>query len=223
MSILENDVGINTAKLLLEIEAVHFNLEKPFTLTSGLISPVYIDCRRIISYPKVRNTLINFCCDIIVEKIGLKNVESLVGGETAGIPFAAFLANKLDLPMHYVRKKPKGFGINAHIEGNNIKGKKVILVEDLSTDGGTKIKFCESIRKAGAEVKETIVIFYYNIFTSSPQELKKNSINLNYLACWWDILNYCKEVKNIIDQETIFQIEKFLVSPLDWSNKFENK
>ena len=223
MSILENDVGINTAKLLLEIEAVHFNLKKPFTLTSGLKSPVYIDCRRIISYPKVRNTLINFCCDIIVEKIGLKNVESLVGGETAGIPFAAFLANQLDLPMHYVRKKPKGFGINAHIEGNNIRGKKVILVEDLSTDGGTKLKFCESIRKAGAEVKETIVIFYYNIFSSSPQELKKNSINLNYLACWWDILYYCKEVKNIIDQETIFQIEKFLVSPLEWSNKFENK
>ena len=69
MSILENDLGINTAKLLLEIEAVHFNLEKPFTLTSGLKSPVYIDCRRIISYPKVRNTLVNFCCDIIVEKM----------------------------------------------------------------------------------------------------------------------------------------------------------
>ena len=89
-----------------------------------------------------------------------------------------------------------------YIEGNNIKGKKVILlVEDLTTDGGSKIKFCNSIRKAGATVEETIVLFYYNIFDDVPDKLKKSGINLFYLACWWDILNYCKEKKSIIDNE----------------------
>ena len=223
MKKLDDKIARTTAKFLLEINAIHFNSVSPFTLTSGLKSPVYIDCRKLISYPKARSILINFCSDIVVNKIGLDKVESLVGGETAGIPFASFLASKLELPMHYVRKKPKGFGVNNYIEGNNIKGKKVILVEDLTTDGGSKIKFCNSIRKAGATVEETIVLFYYNIFDGVPDKLKKSGINLNYLACWWDILNYCKEDKSIIDNETITQIEQFLISPEEWSNNHSNK
>ena len=223
MKKLDDKIARTTAKFLLEINAIHFNSISPFTLTSGLKSPVYIDCRKLISYPKARSILINFCSDIVVNKIGLDKVESLVGGETAGIPFASFLASKLELPMHYVRKKPKGFGVNNYIEGNNIKGKKVILVEDLTTDGGSKIKFCNSIRKAGATVEETIVLFYYNIFDDVPDKLKKSGINLNYLACWWDILNYCKEDKSIIDNETITQIEQFLISPEEWSNNHSNK
>lgn len=223
MKKLDDKIARTTAKFLLEINAIHFNSVSPFTLTSGLKSPVYIDCRKLISYPKARSILINFCSDIVVNKIGLDKVESLVGGETAGIPFASFLASKLELPMHYVRKKPKGFGVNNYIEGNNIKGKKVILVEDLTTDGGSKIKFCNSIRKAGATVEETIVLFYYNIFDDVPDKLKKSGINLNYLACWWDILNYCKEDKSIIDNETIFQIEQFLISPKKWSENHNNK
>ena len=223
MKKLDDKIARTTAKFLLEINAIHFNSVSPFTLTSGLKSPVYIDCRKLISYPKARSILINFCSDIVVNKIGLDKVESLVGGETAGIPFASFLASKLELPMHYVRKKPKGFGVNNYIEGNNIKGKKVILVEDLTTDGGSKIKFCNSIRKAGATVEETIVLFYYNIFDDVPDKLKKSGINLNYLACWWDILNYCKEEKSIVDNETITQIEQFLISPKEWSNNHSNK
>ena len=223
MKKLDDKIARTTAKFLLEINAIHFNSVSPFTLTSGLKSPVYIDCRKLISYPKARSILINFCSDIVVNKIGLDKVESLVGGETAGIPFASFLASKLELPMHYVRKKPKGFGVNNYIEGNNIKGKKVILVEDLTTDGGSKIKFCNSIRKAGATVEETIVLFYYNIFDDVPDKLKKSGINLNYLACWWDILNYCKEDKSIIDNETITQIEQFLISPKEWSKNHSNK
>ena len=223
MKKLDDKIARTTAKFLLEINAIHFNSVSPFTLTSGLKSPVYIDCRKLISYPKARSILINFCSDIVVNKIGLDRVESLVGGETAGIPFASFLASKLELPMHYVRKKPKGFGVNNYIEGNNIKGKKVILVEDLTTDGGSKIKFCNSIRKAGATVEETIVLFYYNIFDDVPDKLKKSGINLNYLACWWDILNYCKEDKSIVNNETITQIEQFLISPKEWSNNHSNK
>ena len=223
MKKLDDKIARTTAKFLLEINAIHFNSVSPFILTSGLKSPVYIDCRKLISYPKARSILINFLSDIVVNKIGLDKVESLVGGETAGIPFASFLASKLELPMHYVRKKPKGFGVNNYIEGNNIKGKRVILVEDLTTDGGSKIKFCNSIRKAGATVEETIVLFYYNIFDDVPDKLKKSGINLNYLACWWDILNYCKEDKSIIDNETITQIEQFLISPEEWSNNHSNK
>ena len=221
---MTNKVKINkenaakmTARLLLGMKAIHFNPEKPFTLTSGIKSPVYIDCRRIISHPEARTILIGFCADIIISQIGIEQIDSLVGGETAGIPFAAFLAERLKLPMNYVRKKPKGFGRDAQIEGESIAGKKVVLVEDLSTDGGSKINFCNAIRAAGAEVADTIVIFYYDIFRAVPQKLEVLNIQLHYLATWWDILKFCKAEGSEWSNDTLDQIENFLLEPQKWS------
>ena len=206
-----------TARLLLEINAIHFNFEKPFTLTSGIKSPVYIDCRKIISHPEARTILMGFCADIITSRIGIQQINSLVGGETAGIPFAAFLSERLELPMNYVRKEPKGFGRDAQIEGDSIVGKKVVLIEDLSTDGGSKIHFCNAIRTAGAEVAHTLVIFYYDIFEAVPQKLEALNIQLHYLASWWDILKFCKEEGSEWSNDTLVQIENFLMDPQKWS------
>ena len=212
----ENSAKI-TARLLLEINAIHFNFEKPFTLTSGIKSPVYIDCRKIISHPKARTILMGFCADIITSRIGIQQINSLVGGETAGIPFAAFLSERLELPMNYVRKEPKGFGRDAQIEGESIAGKRVVLVEDLSTDGGSKINFCNAIRAAGAEVADTIVIFYYDIFRAVPKKLEVLNIQLHYLATWWDILKFCKAEGSEWSNDTLDQIENFLLEPQKWS------
>ena len=208
-----------TAKTLLAIDAIHFNSQTPFTLTSGIRSPVYIDCRKLISHPKARRILMDFCADIILKNIGCHQVDSLVGGETAGIPFAAFLAERLNLPMHYVRKKPKGFGRDAQIEGESIVGKKVILIEDLTTDGGSKIKFCNALRDAGAEVEHTIVIFYYNIFPNITGKLEKLGLQLHYLASWWDVLKFCRDESSEWNNETLDQIEAFLASPIEWSKQ----
>ena len=184
-----------TAKMLLEIDAVHFRTDKPFMFTSGLASPIYIDCRKLISYPRIRNTLMDFAASVVMREVGFEQIDSVTGGETAGIPFAAWLADKLNLPMHYVRKKPKGFGRDAQIEGNSIDGKRVLLVEDLTTDGGSKIKFCEAIRNAGAEISDTVVVFYYDIFPESRENLEKIGLNLHYLATWRDVLAVCKNQK----------------------------
>lgn len=205
-----------TAKMLLEINAVHFRTDKPFMFTSGLASPVYIDCRKLISYPRIRNTLMDFTAGIVMRDIGFEQIDSVTGGETAGIPFAAWLADKLNLPMHYVRKKPKGFGRDAQIEGNSIEGKQVLLVEDLTTDGGSKIKFCEAIRSAGAEITDTVVVFYYDIFPESRENLEKIGLKLHHLATWRDILAICKK-QNYFDPETLTQVESFLDNPLAWS------
>ena len=197
-----------TVKTLLAIDAIHFNFREPFTLTSGIRSPVYIDCRKLISYPEARGILMNFCADTILEEIGLEKVDSLVGGETAGIPFAAFLAERLQLPMHYVRKKPKGFGRDAQIEGGSIAGKKVVLIEDLTTDGGSKIKFCDALRNAGARIEHTIVIFYYNIFPKVTEKLEKLGIQLHYLASWWDVLKFCRDESSKWNNETLDQTKR---------------
>ncbi len=208
-----------TARTLMEIDAIHFNSQKPFTLTSGIQSPVYIDCRKVISYPEARRVLMNYCSEIILEDIGLDKVDSLVGGETAGIPFAAFLAEKLDLPMHYVRKKPKGFGRDAQIEGESICGKKVILIEDLTTDGGSKIKFCNALRDAGAVIANTVVIFYYSIFPNVPEKLAQSGLKLHYLASWWDVLKFCRAEDTKWNNKILDEIEQFLSEPTEWARK----
>ena len=120
-----------TAKMLIEVKAVKFNVDIPFKFTSGWTSPVYIDCRKLISYPRIRHTLMDFASSVITRKIGFETINSIAGGETAGIPFAAWIADRLMLPMQYVRKKPKGFGRNAQIEGDFLENSKILLVEDL--------------------------------------------------------------------------------------------
>ncbi len=97
-----------TAKMLLEIGAVHFDTDKPYTLASGIVSPSYIDCRKLISYPRIRAAVMDFMTASILRDAGFEAFDSVAGGETAGIPFAAWIAERMGLPMQYVRKKPKG-------------------------------------------------------------------------------------------------------------------
>src|SRR6201995_2267077 len=119
-----------TAKMLLEVEAVRFMEDKPFIFTSGWASPVYTDCRRLISFPRVRQTLIDFGAATVLRDAGFEQFDAVAGGGTAGLPFAAWMADKLGLPMLYVRKKAKGFGRNAQIEGYFGEGDRILLVED---------------------------------------------------------------------------------------------
>lgn len=205
-----------SAKMLLEIGAINFRPNDPYILTSGKASPVYIDCRKIISFPRVRSTLMDFGASTIMRDIGFESIDAVAGGETAGIPFAAWLAERLSLPMQYVRKKPKGFGRDAQIEGHLEEGSKVLLVEDLTTDGGSKITFCDALRKAGAEVTDTFVIFFYDIFPDTRKNLADAGINLHSLTTWWDVLKVCKE-SNQMDSRSIAEIESFLNSPVEWS------
>src|ERR1700680_4293116 len=123
-----------TAKMFLEAEAVRFMADKPFIFTSGWASPVYTDCRRLISFPRVRRTLIDFVAATAMREIGFEHLDAVAGGETAGIPFAAWMADRLALPMLYVRKKPKGFGRNAQIEGHIIEGQRVLPGEDMTSE-----------------------------------------------------------------------------------------
>ena len=167
----DRDAALTTAKLLLEIKAVNFRPEEPYTLTSGWKSPVYIDCRKIIYFPRARAKI----CDLAVEKVtrhvGIEAIQAMAGGETAGIPFAAWIAERMHAPMAYVRKQPKGFGRNSLIEGDVPEGLNTLLVEDLTTDGGIKIQFAKALRDAGAICNHTFVVFFYGVFPGSFETL----------------------------------------------------
>ena len=205
-----------TAKMLVEVEAVRFSSDEPFKFTSGWASPVYIDCRKLISYPRVRQSLMDFAVSVIARNVGFESIDSVCGGETAGIPFAAWISDRLMLPMQYVRKKAKGFGRNAQIEGDFDDGARILLVEDLTTDGNSKIKFCEALREAGATVDHTFVVFYYDIFPHTRDALDQIGLEMHSLATWWDVLKVAKEF-NYFDTGSIGEVEKFLNQPMEWS------
>ncbi len=206
-----------TARMLLEIKAVHFNAETPFTLASGLPSPTYIDCRKLISHPRIRSTLMDFLTVTVMRNAGFEAFDNIAGGETAGIPFAAMVAERMGLPMTYVRKKPKGYGRNARIEGDMSEGQRVLLVEDLTTDGGSKLSFVDAIRETGATCGHTAVIFYYGIFPQTEKTLGDHGITLHSLCTWWDVLAEAK-AQGAFDTATLTEVEAFLNAPTEWQN-----
>ena len=213
----KEEIARLTARMLLEIKAVHFNADEPFTLASGLPSPTYIDCRKLISYPRIRSTLMDFLACTVLREAGFEAFDNIAGGETAGIPFAAMVAERLGLPMTYVRKKPKGYGRNARIEGAMTEGERVLLVEDLTTDGGSKLSFVDAIRDTGATCGHTAVIFYYGIFPETVKTLGDHGVQLHHLCTWWDVLEEAR-AQEAFDANTLREVEAFLTQPRAWQD-----
>ena len=207
-----------SARMLLEIGAVNFNTDEPYTLASGLPSPSYIDCRKLISFPRIRSTLMDFMAVTVMRNAGFEAFDNIAGGETAGIPFAALVAERLALPMTYVRKKPKGYGRNARIEGAMSEGERVLLVEDLTTDGGSKLSFVDAIRETGATCGHTAVIFYYDIFPETTKTLGDHGVQLHYLCTWWDVLAEAK-AQGAFSDATLAEVERFLKAPRAWQEE----
>lgn len=205
-----------TARALLDIGAIHCNAREPFKLTSGRLSPVYIDCRKIISYPAERARLMDLGVDLIRRDLAGEPLDMIAGGETAGIPFAAWIAERMNLPMLYVRKQPKGFGRMAQIEGDLKEGARVLLVEDLATDGGSKVHFCAALRNAGAVVNRAFVIFHYGIFAASEKILSSIGVKLLALATWHDVLAVAEAEKRFNAAE-LAAIKSFIAEPENWT------
>ncbi len=195
------------ADILLNIGCVNINFKKKFTLTSGKKSPVYVDCRKLISFPKEREIVINEMTKLIKSKY--KNKVLVAGGETAGIPYSSFISHKLKYPMVYIRKQPKGFGKGNLIEGEFKKKSTSILIEDMATDAGSKLHFINSLRKNSLTVKDIYVVFFYNIYPTAKRNLTKMRVNLNYLASWHDILEVSP--KYISNKEQL-KLEQYISS-----------
>lgn len=215
---MENNYQQKIARILIDIESVRFSFEEPFTLTSGLKSPVYVDCRKIISYVKERSIILDCALNYFIEK--KIKFDLLAGGETAGIPYAAFFAEILKKPMIYIRKKPKGFGKNQQIEGQYTKNQKVILIEDLATDGGSKVIFLEALQNANLEISDIFVIFYYDIFDIKKTSLRSFNVNIHSLCTWKNIIEVMKQEK-LYSHNHIKNLEDFLKNPNQWRLKLK--
>lgn len=211
-----SETAARTARILFEIKAVLFNAEKPFIFTSGSASPVYIDCRKLISFPRARRAVIGMLTQQLYDNAGHECFDAVAGGETAGISYAAWMSDAMDLPMLYVRKQPKGFGRMAQIEGDLREGQRVLLVEDLASQGTSKVKFVEALRTAGAVVEHVGVVFHYGIYAKSDTTMTQLGVKLHGLCTWWDALAVAR-AQNYFDAKTLGEVEKYLHAPEEWS------
>jgi len=213
MSFSPKDAAETTARILLDTESVLFNIDPPYTYTSGRKGPVYVDCRRLISFPAERKILM----DIAAESIAAQapGIDVIAGGETAGIPYAAFIADRMNKPMIYVRKKAKGVGRNAQIEGHLDNNKKVLICEDLQNYGTSVKVFVDALRAADAAVDTVFVLFTYG-HASTKKEMQDLGMKTIALSNWESVLSIAR-AENRFDVATLDSVEKFLADPVTWS------
>ncbi|NLK63402.1 MAG: orotate phosphoribosyltransferase [Fusobacteria bacterium] len=201
------DFKNEVAKKLLEIKAVALSPNDPFTWASGIKSPIYCDNRLTLSYPMIRDLIATGLKSIIEEKFG--NVKVLVGTATAGIPHAAWVAQKMNMPMAYVRSSAKDHGKNNQIEGIVNKGDNVVVIEDLISTGGSSLKVVEALKDAGANVLGLVAIFTYN-FEDATNKFKESGVEFYTLSDYDTLVGVALEsnyIKNA-DIETLREWRK---------------
>ncbi|AHC73455.1 orotate phosphoribosyltransferase [Candidatus Endolissoclinum faulkneri L5] len=206
----------SAADILLEIQAVYISKNKPFIFTSGRLSPIYVDCRKIISFPIARRQLIAMGVEQLIALNDETAFDMVAGGETAGIPFAAWIADAFDLPMLYIRKAAKGFGRNVRIEGEVREGARVLLVEDLATDCVSKISFIDAIRDAGMQIAHCFVIFEYGVLAKCNSTLQKKRVELHSLCNLSDIVALAKQYG--YTSKELVNVYSFLNDPEEWQS-----
>ncbi len=211
------DLGAAMAQLLVEADAIQLRRDPPFVLAAGWASPVYVDCRRLIGEPRLRRAATALAVAHLRQRFGVKPpFDAVAGGETAGIPWAAWIADALDLPLRYVRKRPLGIGRDAQVEGGAVAGLRVLLVDDLATDGGSKAAFTRGLRVGGATMTDALVIFHHGVFPGCSERLAALGLALHAVATWDDVLRLGTGdlVLNPADRA---EIERFLPDPAGWS------
>jgi len=217
-----SEASQKVAEMLLATESIAVYKDKPFVFVSGRISPVYIDCRKLLSFATEREYIVTELAKKAETHIGVDNIDVVAGGETAGIPYAAFVSHLIRKPMIYIRKQPKGYGGTKQIEGILEPGKRVMLVEDLITDGLSKLRFNIGIRGAGAKMTHCLCVFDYASDRLNQHEgkinLAKNDIELHVLANWDDVLDTGR-AKNYFTAEQNQQIVEFLQDSENWGRK----
>jgi len=202
------------AKLLLEINAVTFRFNPPYTYTSGLKSPIYLDNRLIVSYPRVRSAIIDSYIEVIKQNIGLNRIDWISGTATAAIPHAAFIAERLNLPMVYVRSIAKKHGKGEQIEGFLKPGANVLVIEDHVSTGGSSIENALAIRAAGGLVTHCVATTSYET-DKSITRFKDANIKLHYLVSGREIINTAY-IEGLINMEQKKSIDLWFDNPVGW-------
>lgn len=200
------------AEKLLEIDAVALRPDEPFTWASGIKSPIYCDNRLTLSFPEVRKLIARSFAEVIRNQY--PDAEVIAGTATAGIPHAAWVAEELNLPMIYVRSKPKGHGKGNQIEGLLKEGQKTIVIEDLISTGGSSIEAAQAVEKAGGEVQAVLAIFSYQ-FTAAEEAFAAAGIPFQTLSNYSALLELAMETGKITAEQQA-TLSEWRKNPKEW-------
>ena len=206
-------IAKETAKLLLQINAIKLNPKNPFTWASGWKSPIYCDNRIILSYPKIRKLICDFLVSLIDQNI--KDYDLIAGVATGAIGVGMLVANKLDKPFIYVRSDRKKHGRKNNIEGFYKKDQKVVVIEDLISTGKSSLDACDSLISENLKVKSLVSIFNYN-FDISEENFKSKKIEYFSLCSYNYLIDYALE-NNFFSSLEIDELRKWRNDPINWN------
>ncbi|MGX7231607.1 orotate phosphoribosyltransferase [Enterococcus italicus] len=207
-------VEMSIAHELLAIKAVFLNPEEPFTWASGMKSPIYCDNRLTMSYPAVRKKIAKGLAEKI--KATFPDVQVIAGTATAGIPHAAWVAELLDLPMVYIRSKPKDHGKGNQIEGRITPGQKMVVIEDLISTGGSVLEACAAAENEGANMLGVAAIFTYEL-PKGKENFENATTPLVTLTNYSTLINVAQEEAYIRPEQKDL-LSKWKENPENWLN-----
>jgi len=206
------------AGILLKIEAVTIDVKKPYRYASGILSPIYTDCRLLMSYPSEWETIIDSMISIIINEIGIQNVNAIAGTATAGISHAAYIAEKLNLPMIYVKSQAEEYGKQNKIEGVIRNGNKILLIEDLISTAGSSISSAKTMREAGGLIENCLSIFTYGMETAK-KSLEQEKIKLISLTDFDTLVDVAVK-ENYIEPEKRNIVLEWAKDTAGWGKRF---
>ena len=206
------------ARHLLEVEAFRFDPERPTRTAAGRLTPVAIDARPLRGRQHLRRRLVAAAVDHLAEAAGVEAFDAVAGAELGGIAYAAWLADALALPMLYVRKRPKGFGRNAAIEGRLAEGARVLLVDDVATDGAALLAFTDNLRAAGARVDHVLTLCAAGIWPDVDRALREAGLTLHALTTWPELAAAARQAGHL-PAALLDEIERYLADPQGWERR----
>jgi len=201
------------ARILLEKEAVKLNAKDPFTFSSGIRSPIYCDNRQMIAYPEEREQIV----DAFIDESQGYDFDIVAGTSTAGIPWASWISDKLNKPMAYIRGLKKGHGAGNQIEGADMDGKNVLIVEDLISTGGSSFSAVEAVREAGGSCVAVVAIFTYD-FKKAGKVFKEGGCKLLTITNFSTFVNVAEKAGNLTDRE-LSLVSVWNKDPQNWGPK----
>lgn len=228
--IFDSHDAARMARALVATDAVRIAGDTPFFYTSGWASPVYVDAHALLSDVAWRTELLDAAARSVAPLVKSRHIAAVVGSESSGIAIAAWLSDRLGLPMLYLRKRPIGWGVQAQLQGRlppalpalpeaapgNAGPVRVLLVDDVTTDGRSKMAAAQALRQSGVDVGDALVLFDYAIYPDTPLRLARQQLQLHALASWSHLHAALLDAGRLTPAQ-VQTLEAFTASPTQWS------
>jgi orotate phosphoribosyltransferase len=208
--------ALTLASALVETSAICVATERPFFYTSGWASPVYLKTSGIMSVPAIRRRVMDAAATLLGPIVKQQDINAIVGIESSGIALGAYLAERLDLPFLYLRKRALGWGTDGQLEGHPPAKARALLVDDVTTDGRTKVEACLTLRRCGVEVQNAFVLLNYGIYPNQKKNFDQHGLNLHAMLSWQDLISVIS-AKSLLNPDQLKSLKDFTSDPIQWS------